>query len=798
MNKITCFAIVFFLFSVGNSYCQNASDYLFSQSTEVYSPVVGINSTATGDDGSENNIPIGFDFSYCGITYNTFSINVNGWIRLGAPVGGQSWTNALSNTNPQAPVIAAFWDDHNRTTGSIQYAVSGLAPNRTLEIGWDNINIGNGGNVSATAFGSFKMRLHETTGEVVFIYGPTMDLVTPSSASIGLNDAISFLSVTPEAIAFASSTIANNGVSATTFLLGQRYSFVPQPQCAGMPTPGNSTTTLAAVCAADSFVLGLENFTPGYGITYQWYSAVDGVNYIAIANATSSSYITSQSIATSYKCQVSCLGNVAFSNPITVTMNDVSACYCSPTYTNGKTDGDLISNVVITGTTLANNTGTEPVNPYYTYFTGQDNFTAALEAGVSYEVNVTVGTYENQNIAVWIDYNDDGIFSLSERVGFSTPIAANGTGIFTITLSCDAPMGVHRMRIRDVWSTGAGTIDPCINYGYGEVEDYDITITAATSCQIPIGLVASGLLSDTVELEWQGVCSQTDWDLHITPVGGGVPTGVPSNPNVNSQVAIAGLEAGTTYEAYVRADCGVNGYSNWSAPVIFTTLAPAPLNDDCDGAVTLTPGTAFEEYPVVGTNVSATKTTGVPGPSCATFGFGGDVWYNAVVPADGNITIEVQPNPGSALNDTVLMAFTGDCSNLNVIGCNDDDGVGAFSKLSLTGLMPGEIIYARVWEYGNDVYGTFQVAAWSPTLTTADFDDRSFKAYPNPVKDVLEVSAKQNIKNLEIYNLIGQQVMTVPSDGDHVKVDLRLLSQGTYIVKVTTQDRIKTLKVIKE
>jgi hypothetical protein len=83
-------------------------------------------------------------------------------------------------------------------------------------------------------------------------------------------------------------------------------------------------------------------------------------------------------------------------------------------------------------------------------------------------------------------------------------------------------------------------------------------------------------------------------------------------------------------------------------------------------------------------------------------------------------------------------------------------------------------------------------------LTTADFDDRSFKAYPNPVKDVLEVSAKQNIKNLEIYNLIGQQVMTVPSDGDHVKVDLRLLSQGTYIVKVTTQDRIKTLKVIKE
>jgi hypothetical protein len=50
-------------------------------------------------------------------------------------------------------------------------------------------------------------------------------------------------------------------------------------------------------------------------------------------------------------------------------------------------------------------------------------------------------------------------------------------------------MGVHRMRIRDVWSTGAGTIDPCINYGYGEVEDYDITITA-----LPVARFLSGLL----------------------------------------------------------------------------------------------------------------------------------------------------------------------------------------------------------------------------------------------------------------------------------------------------------------
>jgi hypothetical protein len=45
--------------------------------------------------------------------------------------------------------------------------------------------------------------------------------------------------------------------------------------------------------------------------------------------------------------------------------------YCVPVYSFGKTSGDLISNISITGTTLSNNSGTAQTNPAYTYFTGQ-------------------------------------------------------------------------------------------------------------------------------------------------------------------------------------------------------------------------------------------------------------------------------------------------------------------------------------------------------------------------------------------------------------------------------------------
>ena len=173
MKKITLL-LAFMLCIVTESYSQ-VSGYAFSESTESYTAVVGTASTAVGDDGIQNLVPIGFTFKYDGIDYTDFGISTNGWIKMGTvAIGTSSWTNSLSNTATHRPLIAPFWDDHNRNTGSIQYNVSGITPDRILEIGWDSINLGNNGGASATAFGSFKMRLFESNGQIEFIYGSTM------------------------------------------------------------------------------------------------------------------------------------------------------------------------------------------------------------------------------------------------------------------------------------------------------------------------------------------------------------------------------------------------------------------------------------------------------------------------------------------------------------------------------------------------------------------------------------------------------------------------------------------------
>ena len=798
MRKITLL-FAFTLFFISKTHAQDVSSYQFLETVETYVPVVGNNSTAIGDDGTENAIPLGFTFIYGGIPYTTFSICTNGFIKLGTGITGVSYTNDLNVTYANRPLIAALWDDNNRTTGSIQYLVNGVSPNRTLEIGWNSINIGGGGVTSATAFGSFKMRLFESTGQIDFVYAPMITTLA-MTASIGLLDNTNYLSVTPNNPSTVSSTAANNGINSTANLTGKKYSFIPQPQCSGTPSPGNTVASVNSICTNTIFTLSLQNQLVGFGIAYQWQSSADGISYSNIDGTLSFNSIeVSQIIATYYQCIVSCGGNFMTSTPIQVGLNSINTCYCSPTYTTGMTAGDLISNVVIDNTTLSNNTGIEPVNPEYTYFTGQPNFTAILEAGLSYSLNISVGSYQDQSVAVWIDFNDDSVFSNEEKVGISTtPIESFGTGVINLILGCESLPGLHRMRIRDVWNIDSNAIEPCSNYGYGETEDYDISIITASGCQEPSGLNASGINSSSALLSWNLSCGSVSWDLHLTSQGGGLPSGNPSNPNATSPLLVTNLESFTTFDFYVKSYCEANGESTWAGPFTFTTLPLAVANDDCFIATSLTVGGTFDENAVVTTNIGATTSVGNPNPTCAIFGFGGDVWFSLVVPSDGNVNVETKTETGSALVDTGMTVFSGVCGTLTTLACNDDKGIDSFSLLSLTGLTPGETIYVRVWEYANDTFGQFRVSAWNPTLSINAFENGSFSHYPNPVKGILNVTFSENISKVEVFNLLGQKVMMQNVNATQVQIDMSGLPNGTYLAKVFSDSQFKTVKVLKE
>jgi hypothetical protein len=91
----------------------------------------------------------------------------------------------------------------------------------------------------------------------------------------------------------------------------------------------------------------------------------------------------------------------------------------------------------------------------------------------------------------------------------------------------------------------------------------------------------------------------------------------------------------------------------------------------------------------------------------------------------------------------------------------------------------------------------FTVNVIEEDLSTGGFDAESFKYYPNPVTDILTVSYSNAISDVVIYNLLGQQVVSVKPNATQTQVDLSGLTAGTYLVKVTSDEVTKTVKVVK-
>jgi hypothetical protein len=87
----------------------------------------------------------------------------------------------------------------------------------------------------------------------------------------------------------------------------------------------------------------------------------------------------------------------------------------------------------------------------------------------------------------------------------------------------------------------------------------------------------------------------------------------------------------------------------------------------------------------------------------------------------------------------------------------------------------------------------------SAALGSDTFETKAIKYYPNPVKDFLDLSFDQEISSVEVFNLLGQKVnTTLITASNNVQVDMSNLMNGPYMVKVISNNKMKTIKVIKE
>lgn len=93
---------------------------------------------------------------------------------------------------------------------------------------------------------------------------------------------------------------------------------------------------------------------------------------------------------------------------------------------------------------------------------------------------------------------------------------------------------------------------------------------------------------------------------------------------------------------------------------------------------------------------------------------------------------------------------------------------------------------------------SFVVSIEVGTLGAEMFDAKRIKVYPNPVSEVLYVTAKEDIEKISVFNLVGQKVKEFDSEAATHPLDFHAFSKGSYLLKIETVSGIKEICIMKQ
>ncbi|NEN25082.1 hypothetical protein G3O08_16400 [Cryomorpha ignava] len=270
---------------------------------------------------------------------------------------------------------------------------------------------------------------------------------------------------------------------------------------------------------------------------------------------------------------------------------------------------------------------------------------------------------DNEHLQVWVDWNQDEVFSPNERTQFAV-CTDPCTRTQMIPVPPGALLGATRMRV--ILSYNIAAAGPCITAFDGEVEDYgvnvvpgactapDFTYTVTNDCEAE-NYDVSAFLTD--------FGSNTFVTVYLTR-----SDAVPVSP-VTLIVALEGqtvnilnnVPFGVTVSASIE---GQNPICNLTTN--FAQLICPVTNDECADALPLPCNGSY-----LGTNIGATVDT----VGCAPFGNGAPgVWFTYTPTAQTIVTLATC-DPQTTF-DTDLTVFTGTCGELT---CFDGFGFGGYT-----------------------------------------------------------------------------------------------------------------------
>ncbi|WP_309614561.1 GEVED domain-containing protein [Flavobacterium sp.] len=335
---------------------------------------------------------------------------------------------------------------------------------------------------------------------------------------------------------------------------------------AASPSPNNYLVYISQVNTAPTLVNGNTYSTGAFG-----------AGFIVDLDSNTSFVATGLNVSTLYYVFVFSYNSICSgttptyftTSPLTGSTTTLATSYCIPTGSLDCTSGDYIANV--TFNTLNNSSTCAPGG--YINYPVSGGLTTTLIRGNTFNLSISTGPANKKHgAAVWIDFNQNGVFDTTEYFLIGNNIIANSTNTIAVAIPVGATLGQTRMRIRYAQKVTMANNLPCTMSGsFGETEDYTVTISTPIACVAPSAQPTALLLNATETtitgnftaaspapnnyLVVYSTSPTTPTPVNgtsYTIIGGPVPGGLLADNDANTSFVISGLSTTiTTYYIFV-------------------------------------------------------------------------------------------------------------------------------------------------------------------------------------------------------------------------------------------------------
>jgi hypothetical protein len=401
--------------------------------------------------------------------------------------------------------------------------------------------------------------------------------------------------------------------------------------------------------------------------------------------------------------------------------------------------------------------------------------------------------------------------------------------------NCDNPGYVIKPGIANLnwggWGTatcGAPSQTITIEFWYGP------------PCTTPTGLGASNILSTSATVNWTAVPSSFGYD-YVVDQSPGNPA-VSGTATLNTTANVTGLTTNTTYYLHVRNKCSSTSISNWVhymfktlppcyPPIGFNTTGLTPTSTNINWAVW--PSALTYDYLVDQNRADPVGSTGLINTALTTAPVSGlteNTWYYVHIRSkcasnevsnwslDSFLTPIVCRAPGVQIShintdeavaywDAVPTAYEYEYAITQsatppTVGTKYD-----YLSIHTSALTDGKEYFIHIRSHCESL-GTKTMSEWASvsfkTFATA-IDDKlaggfGITCYPNPVKDIMNVSIGGNKAGnaaLILTDISGRILQTIKVISADLKIDMNGLSQGVYLLRYKDDAQTRVMPVSK-